>query len=169
MAKKLTVVLKRPRSRNWLAYLCESLVTSGVMPTWEAATYLTENLFGERPNPHLLTPVNPHELTRQFLQRLYQPLVEAATRDVTLSPTATLHLFIDLSLTGNSAILVILFPGHDKPKQLVLFDAAKAWDLVFPDTESFNAWADERYRLLIHALRAALAKMDLDEDILTAI
>ena len=41
MAKKLTVVRKRPRSRNWLAYLCEALVTSGAMPTWEAATYLT--------------------------------------------------------------------------------------------------------------------------------
>jgi hypothetical protein len=167
MAKKLTVVRKRPRSRNWLAYICESLVSSGAMPTWEAATYLTENLFGEKPNPHLLTPVNPHELTRQFLQRLYQPLVETATRDVTLSPTATLHLFIDLSLTGHSAVLIVLFPGHDKPKQLVLFDAAKAWDLVFCDTESFNAWADERYRRLVNTLRTTLATME--KDLLTAI
>jgi hypothetical protein len=71
MAKKLSVVRKHPRSRIWLAYLCESLVASGAMPTWEAATYLTENLFGEKPNPYLLTPTTPHELTRQFLQRLY--------------------------------------------------------------------------------------------------
>lgn len=167
MAKKLTVVRKRPRSRNWLAYLCEALVTSGTMPTWEAATYLTENLFGEKPNPHLLTPATPHELTRQFLQRLYHPIVEAASRDIMLAPVAKLHLFTDISLTGNSAVLVVLFSGHDKPQQLVMFDAAKAWDLVFPDAETFNTWAEERYRLLINALRTALARMD--EDLLTAI
>jgi len=167
MGKKLTVVRKRPRSRNWLAYLCEALVTSGAMPTWEAATYLTENLFGEKPNPHLLTPTTPHELTKQFLQRLYHPIVEAASRDVTLSPTATIHLFTDISLTGNSAVLVVLFPGHDRPKQLVLFDAAKAWDLVFSDAEAFNAWAEERYRLLVNALRKAMTTMD--ENLLTAI
>ena len=167
MARKLTAVRKRPRSRNWLAYLCEALVSSGAMPTWEAATYLTENLFGEKPNPHLLTPATPHELTRQFLQRLYQPIVEAASRDVTLSPAATVHLFADISLTGNSAVLVVLFQGHAKPKQLVLFDAAKAWDLVFADAEAFNTWAEERYRLLVNALRTALATMD--EDLLTAI
>ncbi|HMS82271.1 MAG TPA: hypothetical protein PKD12_01305 [Nitrospira sp.] len=169
MAKKLTVVRKRHRSRNWLAYLCEALVASGAMPTWEAATYLTENLFGEKPNPHLLTPATPHELTRQFLQRLYQPIVEAASRDSTLSPAATIHLFTDISLTGNSAVLVVLFPGYDKPQHLVLFDAVKAWDLVFPDANTFNAWVDERYRLLVNGLRTALAKMDLDEDLLTAI
>ncbi len=167
MARKLPVVRKRPRSRNWLAYLCEALVTSGAMPTWEAATYLTENLFGDKPNPHLLTPATPHELTRQFLQRLYQPIVEAASRDIMLAPTATIHLFTDISLTGNSAVLVVLFPGHDKPKQLMMFDAAKAWDLVFSDAESFNAWADERYCLLINALRTTVTP--LDEDLLTAI
>ena len=71
MAKKTT-------SRNWIAYLCEALVTSGVMPTWEAATYLTENLFGEKPNPRLLSPTNAHDLTVQLLKRLYQPIAEAA-------------------------------------------------------------------------------------------
>ncbi len=167
MAKKLAAVRKRSRSRNWLAYLCEALVTSGAMPTWEAATYLTENLFGEKPNPHLLTPATPHELTRQFLHRLYQPIAEAASRDIPLPPTATVHLFTDISLTGNSAVLVVLFRGYAKPKQLVLFDAAKAWDLVFPDAESFNTWAEERYRLLISALRKATAT--IDEDLLTAI
>ena len=71
-------------TRNWIAYLCESLVTSGVMPTWEAATYLTENLFGEKPNPRLLCATNAYEVTSQFLQWLYHPLVEAASRDITL-------------------------------------------------------------------------------------
>ncbi|MFO0699782.1 MAG: hypothetical protein U0236_11175 [Nitrospira sp.] len=169
MAKKLTVVRKRSRSRNWLAYLCEALVASGAMPTWEAATYLTENLFGEKPNPHLLTPNMPYEVTRQLLQRLYHPIVEAASRDVTLSAITTVHLFTDISLTGNSAILVVLFPGQDKPQHLVLFDAVKAWDLVFPDAETFNAWAEERYRQLVNGLRTAVAKIDLDEDLLTAI
>ena len=42
MAKKATAARKQGATRNWIAYLCESLVTSGVMPTWEAATYLTE-------------------------------------------------------------------------------------------------------------------------------
>ena len=84
MAKKTTAARKRGATRNWIAYLCESLVTSGVMPTWEAATYLTENLFGEKPNPRLLSTTNAYELTSQFLQRLYHPLVEAASRDITL-------------------------------------------------------------------------------------
>ncbi|MEK6533119.1 MAG: hypothetical protein AABZ52_04445, partial [Nitrospirota bacterium] len=81
MAKKTTAVQKRTASRNWIAYLCEALVTSGVMPTWEAATYLTENLFGEKPNPRLLSPSNAHEVTAQFLRRLYEPIAEAAMRD----------------------------------------------------------------------------------------
>ena len=69
MAKKTPTMKKTGITRNWLAYLCEALVTSGVMPTWEAATYLTENLFGEKPNPRLLTPSNPHEVTAQLLRR----------------------------------------------------------------------------------------------------
>ncbi|MBH0184995.1 MAG: hypothetical protein HP477_06160 [Nitrospira sp.] len=97
MAKKPIVVRHRAEQRNWIAYLCEALVTSGAMPTWEAATYLTENLFGEKPNPRLLTPVNPHEVTSQFLCRLYQPLVEAASRKATLPSSATLHIFTDIS------------------------------------------------------------------------
>ena len=36
MAKKATATRKPGATRNWIAYLCESLVTSGVMPTWEA-------------------------------------------------------------------------------------------------------------------------------------
>jgi len=162
MAKKSTAVRKRPRSRNWIAYLCESLVASGTMPTWEAATYLTENLFGEKPNPRLLTPANPHEATAQLLHRLYQPLVEAASREVMLPSDSMLHIFTDISLTGHSAVIIVLFPGQDKPQQLLMLDATKAWDLVFPDAESFNAWVEERYRQLVNALRAKMTECEDD-------
>ena len=162
MTKKLTAVRKRPRNRNWIAYLCESLVASGTMPTWEAATYLTENLFGEKPNPRLLTPPNPHEITAQLLHRLYQPLVEAASREIMLPSVFQLHIFTHISLTGNSAVLIVLFPGHNKPQQLLMLDAAKAWDLVFPDAESFNAWAEERYRQIVNALRNAMVELEND-------
>ncbi|MFZ1804465.1 MAG: hypothetical protein E8D48_08230 [Nitrospira sp.] len=162
MAKKLTAVRKRPRNRNWIAYLCESLVTSGTMPTWEAATYLTENLFGEKPNPRLLTPANPYEVTAQLLHRLYQPLVEAASREIMLPSASLLHIFTDISLTGHSAVLIVLFPGPNKPQQLLMLEAAKAWDLVFPDAESFNAWAEERYLQLVHALRSKMTEFEDD-------
>lgn len=165
MAKKMAAVRKRVGSRNWIAYLCEALVASGAMPTWEAATYLTENLFGEKPNPRLLSPANPHEITSQFLHRLYQPIVEAASREVPLSSSSTLHIFTDISLTGNSAVLVVFFPGHNKPHNLLLLDAVKAWDLVFQDAESFNAWAEERYRQIVNALRGAI--VDLQGDFLS--
>lgn len=167
MAKKLAAVRKRPRNRNWIAYLCEALVASGAMPTWEAATYLTENLFGEKPNPRLLTPANPHEVTAQLLHRLYQPLVEAASREVMLPSTSLLHIFTDISLTGNSAVLIVLFPGHNKPQQLLMLEAAKAWDLVFPNAESFNAWAEERYRQLVNELRGA--SVGLEDDLLKSV
>ena len=167
MAKKLTAVRKRLRNRNWIAYLCESLVASGTMPTWESATYLTENLFGEKPNPRLLTPANPHEVTAQFLHRLYQPIVEAASREVLLPSASLLHIFTDISLTGNSAVLVVLFPGHNKPQQLLMLEAAKAWDLVFSDAECFNAWAEERYRQLVNALRSVL--VELEDDLLKSV
>lgn len=160
MAKKSPAVRKRAASRNWIAYLCESLVTSGAMPTWEAATYLTENLFGERPNPRLLGPSNPYEVTGQFLRRLYHPIAEAASREVALPSSSMLHIFTDVSLTGNSGVLVVFFPGQHKPQHLLLLDAVKAWDLVFPDAESFNAWAEARYRCIVQALRDAVLECD---------
>lgn len=166
MSKKLPAVRKRTSTRNWIAYLCEALVTSGVMPTWEAATYLTENLFGEKPNPRLLGPSNPHEVTSHFLRRLYQPIVEAASREVHLPSRSMLHIFTDISLTGHSAVLVVFFPGQHKPQQLLMLDAAKAWDLVFPDAESFNGWAEERYRWVVQALRSAV--VDIHDDLLTS-
>jgi len=166
MAKKVPAIRKRLASRNWIAYLCEALVTSRAMPTWEAATYLTEHLFGEKPNPRLLGPSNPYEVTSQFLHRLYHPIVEAASREANLPSSSRLHIFTDISLTGNSAVLVVLFPGRNKPQQLLMLDAAKAWDLVFPDAESFNAWAEERYRWVLQALRSAT--VDIHDDLLTS-
>lgn len=158
MAKKTTAICKTGAVRNWIAYLCESLVTSGAMPTWEAATYLTEYLFGEKPNPRLLGTTNAHEVTAQFLQRLYHPLVEAASRELTLPVSAMLHVFTDISLTGKSAVLVVYFPGHNQPHHLLMLDAAKAWELVFADSEEFNRWAEERYRWVKSALNQAVGK-----------
>ncbi|MBK9306591.1 MAG: hypothetical protein IPM58_05760 [Nitrospira sp.] len=162
MPKKLTSVRKRPRVRNWIAYTCEALVASGAMPTWEAATYLTENLFGEKPNPRLLTPSNPHEVTAQLLHRLYEPILEAAARDAGLPAASTVHIFTDISLTGHSAVLVVLFHERDQPQTLVMLDAVKAWDLVFQDAESFNLWAEERYKQLVDALRSAIVDLGVD-------
>ncbi|HSF69175.1 MAG TPA: hypothetical protein VLA47_02255 [Nitrospira sp.] len=158
MAKKAASVKKTGVTRNWIAYLCESLVTSGVMPTWEAATYLTENLFGESPNPRLLGTSNAYEVTSQFLHRMYQPLAEAASREVTLPHGAMVHVFTDVSLTGKSAVLVVYFPSDGLPHQLLMLDAAKAWDLVFQDSDTFNRWAEDRFRLLKSALTAAIGK-----------
>jgi hypothetical protein len=162
MAKKLAAIHNRRRNRNWIAYLCESLVASGTMPTWEAATYLTENLFGEKPNPRLLTPTNPHEVTAQLLHRLYQPIVEAASREIMLPSDSVVHIFTDISLTGNSAVLIVLFPEHNKPQHLLMLEAAKAWDLVFPNAESFNAWAEARYRQLVNALHGKMTESEDD-------
>ena len=144
-------------SRNWIAYLCENLASSGMMPTWEAATYLTENLFGEKPNPRLLGPSNAHGVTAQFLHRLYEPIAEAAMRDSHLPASEKVHVFTDISLTGNSAVLVVYFPTPHQPQHLLLLDAVKAWDLVFADAESFNTWAEERYRSMHRALHSAVA------------
>ena len=101
------------------------------MPTWEAATYLTDNLFGDKPNPRLLRTGSPHEDTAHLLHCLYKPLVEAATRDMALPSAAMIHVFTDISLTGNSAVLVVYIPDKNQPHQLLLLDAAKAWESVF--------------------------------------
>ncbi|HJT22046.1 MAG TPA: hypothetical protein VJ746_16335 [Nitrospira sp.] len=158
MPKKSVPVKRRGTSRNWIAYLCEALVSAGAMPTWEAATYLTENLFGEKPNPKLLGTSNAFEVTAQFLQRLYHPLADAASREATLSTGAMLHVFTDISLTGKSAVLVVYFPGGSESHQLLMLDAPKAWDLVFSDSEEFNRWAEERYCRIKSALTAAVGK-----------
>ena len=158
MSKKMTVPLRHGATRNWIAYFCEFLVTSGVMPTWEAATYLTENLFGEKPNPRLLGTTNAYEMTSQFLQRLYRPLVEAASRDITLPDSAMLHVFTDTSLTGKSAVLVVYISGDTHQHQLLMLDTVKAWELVFTDSDDVNRWAEERYRRIKSALTVAIGR-----------
>lgn len=155
---KAPAVHTQKATRNWIAYLCESLVTSGVMPTWEAATYLTENLFGEKPNPRLLCATNAYEVTSQFLQWLYHPLVEAAARDITLPVGSTVHVFTDISLTGNSAVLVVYVSDNDRPHQLLMLDATKPWELVFTNSEDVNRWAEERYRRVKSALAAVIGE-----------
>jgi hypothetical protein len=158
MAKKTTVGYKQGVTRNWIAYLCEFLVTSGVMPTWEAATYLTENLLGEKPNPRLLGTINAYEMTSQFLQRLYRPLVEAAAHDITLPNGAMLHVFTDTSLTGKSAVLVAYISGDTLQHQLLMLDTVKAWELVFTDSDDVNRWMEERYRRVRSALMVAIGR-----------
>ena len=133
------------------------MVAGGSLPSWEANEYITSNLFGESPNPHLHNTKAPYEAISQFLQRLYNPIVEAATRAVEMPAAAMIHIFTDISLIGNSAVLVVYFPGENKPHQLLLLDGVRAWDLVFPDAAAFNGWAEERYRWLTSALETAVS------------
>jgi hypothetical protein len=143
------------KSRNWIGYICDALVSSGAMPTWDAASYLTQNLFGDSPNPGLHQTKAPYEAISQFLHRIYSPIVEAAAREVKLPASAMIHVFTDISVISNSAVLVVYFPGNNQPHQLLLLDAARAWELVFPDADAFNDWAEERYRWIEAALVAA--------------
>src|SRR5688500_1983145 len=101
----------RAETRNWVAYICESLVSNGAMPTWEAGEYVTSNLFGDSPNQRLHESKAPYESIYQFLHRIYSPLVEAAVRSVEMPASAMIHIFTDISLISNSAVLVVYFPG----------------------------------------------------------
>ena len=139
-------------SRNWMSYLMDSLVHSGTMPTWEATEYLTTNLVGEAPNLQLHQSKSPYETIQQFLHRVYGPIVEAASRTVEIPSQAMIHMFTDISLMGKSAVLVVYYPGQNQPHQLLLLDAAPAWDLVFETTTAFNGWAEERYVWIVAAL-----------------
>jgi hypothetical protein len=149
--------------RNWIGYLCESLVATGAMPSWEAADYLTQNLFGEAPNPRLHDSKAPYEAISQFLNRIYSPIVEAATRALLLPTSSMIHIFTDISLIGNSAVLVVYFPGENRPHQLLLLDAARAWDLVFADAAAFNTWAEERYGWILEALTSTLTRVQTEQ------
>ena len=140
-------------SRNWMSYLMDSLVNSGAMPAWEALEYLTTNLIGEAPNTNLHHSKSPYETIQQFLHRVYAPIVEAASRTVELPPQAMIHMFTDISLTGKSAVLVVHYPGHNQPHQLLLLDSVPAWDLVFETATAFNEWAEERYGWIMSALK----------------
>ena len=145
---------KHTMNRNWLAYLMDSLVNSGAMPSWEAVDYLTFNLIGNPPNTQLHESKSPYETIQQFLYRVYGPIVEAASRSIHLPKESMIHMFTDISVMGNSAVLVVYFPGRNKPHQLLLLDAVKAWDLMFENTEAFNTWAQERHTWITHALKA---------------
>jgi hypothetical protein len=48
--------------------------------------------------------------------------------------------------------------GNNHPHQLLMLDAAKAWELVFTDSEDVNRWAEERYRWVKSALTAAIGR-----------
>ena len=142
-----------PQPRNWIAYHLDALVNTGAMPTWEALEYLTTNLLGESPNPNLHQSKSPYETIQQFLRRIYEPIVEAASRTVNLPQEAMIHMFTDISLMGKSAVLVVYFPGQNKPHQLLLLDSTPAWDLVFESDTKFNQWAEERYGWISEALK----------------
>jgi hypothetical protein len=69
-----------------------------------------------------------------------------------------LHVFTDISLTGKSAVLVVYVSGNHHPHQLLMLDAAKAWELVFADSDEANRWAEERYRQVKSALSTVIEK-----------
>ena len=150
----------KPEPRNWMSYLLDSLVNTGALPTWEALEYLTNNLVGEAPNTNLHHAKSPYEAIQQFLHRVYGPIVEAASRSVELPPQAMLHMFTDISLMGKSAVLVVYYPGHNQPHQLLLLDAAPAWDIIFDTPTAFNQWAEERYGWIISALKTVCRQME---------
>lgn len=149
-------------ARHWLAYVCETAIEAGELPSWESVPYFCDQLFGERPNPYLLRSARPYEASLTFLQRLYRPIVEAAAKEVAMPASAMLHVFVDVSLTGKSAVLVVYFPGHNQPHRLLLLDAVKTWDLVFENTAAFNEWAEERVRWVMEGLRTAVFQSDAD-------
>ena len=100
----------------------------------------------------------PYEAIWQFLHRVYSPLVEAATRSVDMPSASMIHVFTDISLIGNSAVLMVYFPGNNQPHQLLLLDAVKAWDLFSRTQQAFNEWAEERYRWVVDALKSAIVE-----------
>jgi hypothetical protein len=141
-------------ARNWISYLTDSLVNANALQAEEAIEYLTQNLFGDAPNRRLHEAKVPHEAIAQLLQRLYGPILEAASRDANIPAGTLTRIFTDISLIGPSAVLAVYCPANDGPQQLLLLDSVRTWDLVFPHADAFNAWADERYAKLHAALNA---------------
>ena len=144
-------------ARNWISYLADALINARSMPSWEAADYLTENLFAAVPNTKLLEAKVPHEEVGQFLQRIYAPIAEAATRDVGTQESSRVQVFTDISLMSETTVLVVAVSDEPDASQLLMLDWVRAWDLVFPNAEAFNMWAEERY----HKIRRALAGQTL--------
>lgn len=153
------------QARNWMSYLLDAQVNSGLMSTWEATEYLTANLIGEGPNTLLHNTKSPYEAIQQLLQRVYGPIVEAASRTVDLPQPAMIHMFTDISLMGNSAVLVVYFPGNNEPHQLLMLDGVRAWDLMFPTIDAFNDWAEERFTWVKAALATVSVHQPVDEPV----
>ena len=138
--------------RNWISYLADALINARSMPSWEAADYLTENLFAASPNTKLLEAKVPHEEVGQFLQRIYAPIAEAAARDADIQESSRVHVFTDISLMSETTVLVVAVSDEPAASQLLMLDWVRAWDLVFPNAEAFNTWAEERYQKVRRAL-----------------
>jgi hypothetical protein len=140
-------------SRNWISYHTDALINARALPSWEAADYLTVNLFHDSPNTKLLEAKVPHEEIAQFLQRIYGPIVEAATRQVPTHASARVQVYTDISLMSETTVLIVSISDEPKESQLLLVDAIRAWDLVFPNADAFNEWAESRYQQVLRALR----------------
>ena len=138
--------------RNWISYLADALINARSMPSWEAADYLTENLFAASPNTKLLEAKVPHEEVGQFLQRIYAPIAEAAARDADIQESSRVQVFTDISLMSETTVLVVAVSDEPAASQLLMLDWVRAWDLVFPNAEAFNMWAEERYQKVRRAL-----------------
>ena len=144
-------------SRNWISFHTDALINARAMPSWEAVDYLTQNLFGDSPNTKLLEAKAPYEEITQFLQRIYGPIVEAATRQVGTPASSRVQVFTDISLMSDSTVLIVSVSDEAKEPQLLMMDAIRAWDVVFPNADSFNEWAESRYQQVLTALAAGKA------------
>ena len=138
--------------RNWISYLADALINARSMASWEAADYLTENLFAASPNTKLLEAKVPHEEVGQFLQRIYAPIAEAAARDADIQESSRVHVFTDISLMSETTVLIVAVSDEPAASPLLMLDWVRAWDLVFPNAEAFNTWAEERYQKVRRAL-----------------
>ena len=142
--------------RNWISYLADALINARTMPSWEAADYLTENLFGASPNTKLLEAKVPHEEIAQLLQRIYAPIAEAAVRDADAEASSWVQVFTDISLMSETTVLVVAVSDKPDASELLLLDRVRAWELVFGNAEAFNTWAEERYQNIRRALAEQL-------------
>ena len=139
-------------SRNWISYHTDALINARAMPSWEAADYLTQYLFEDSPNTKLLEAKAPYEEIAQFLQRIYGPIVEAATRQVPTQTSARIQIYTDISLMSDSTVLIVSVSDEVKESKLLMLDTIRAWDLVFPNADAFNEWAESRYQQILRAL-----------------
>ena len=150
-------------TKNWIGLICDSLVSSGQLSTWEATDYLTKNLFGDRPNPHFLNSPTPIEEMSFFLKGLYHPIVGAAFRDTGFPDDATFQVFIDATALGNAAVIIVSFSTNGSP-QLLSVSSIQAWNLRFSDVFVFHEWAQARYEEVYASCLALHRKRNATED-----